>query len=444
MCLAANSVCVIILLAVAAGAALAQTNTFPSSGNAGIGTTSPVTKVHAAGANTTSTTVIATTDSAGNSGSGLAMWSGWSGGTPVSPALIWTAGRDLRLGGGITDLAVGTGFTEAMRITSSGRVGIGTGSPDTWAKLHVYNADGAGIDVQSASAGQWSRVRLVTGTYTYGWFAGDSTNGLAPNKIGLYDYTAGAFRMMVDSSGNVGFGTSSPALQSGTTNRMLEIQGSVNPGLALTSTATGGRQFFLYSQQGNPGYFSVFDATAAADRLIIGSTGNVGIGTTSPPTEKLNVNGNARVTGNLVVDGNLAAKYQDVAEWVPASEKLESGTVVVLDATRANQVTASRQAYDTRAAGVISDQPGITLGERGEGRVLVATTGRVRVKVDATRAPIQIGDLLVTSDTPGMAMKSEAVEFAGRKMHMPGTLIGKALEPLAHGKGEILVLLSLQ
>jgi hypothetical protein len=41
-------------------------------------------------------------------------------------------------------------------------------------------------------------------------------------------------------------------------------------------------------------------------------------------------------------------------------------------------------------------------------------------------------------------MKSEPVEFAGRKMHMPGTLIGKALEPLAKGKGEILVLLSLQ
>jgi hypothetical protein len=41
-------------------------------------------------------------------------------------------------------------------------------------------------------------------------------------------------------------------------------------------------------------------------------------------------------------------------------------------------------------------------------------------------------------------MKSEAVEFAGRKMHMPGTIIGKALEPLAKGQGEILVLLSLQ
>src|SRR6185503_18503861 len=146
-----------------------------------------------------------------------------SGGTPNPPALIWTSGRDMRFGGGITDLASGAGFSEAMRITSSGRVGIGTTSPDTWAKLHVFNADGAGIDIQSSTTGMWSRIRLVTGTHTYGWFTGDSSSALAPNMIGLYDYTVGAFRMMVDSSGNVGFGTSSPVLQTGVTNRFLEV-----------------------------------------------------------------------------------------------------------------------------------------------------------------------------------------------------------------------------
>jgi len=41
-------------------------------------------------------------------------------------------------------------------------------------------------------------------------------------------------------------------------------------------------------------------------------------------------------------------------------------------------------------------------------------------------------------------MKSIPVEFAGRMMHMPGTIIGKALERLEKGSGEILVLLSLQ
>jgi hypothetical protein len=66
------------------------------------------------------------------------------------------------------------------------------------------------------------------------------------------------------------------------------------------------------------------------------------------------------------------------------------------------------------------------------------------VKVDASRGPIQIGDLLVTSDVSGVAMKSEAVNLGGVQIHRPGTIVGKALEPLAKGKGEILVLLSLQ
>jgi hypothetical protein len=41
-------------------------------------------------------------------------------------------------------------------------------------------------------------------------------------------------------------------------------------------------------------------------------------------------------------------------------------------------------------------------------------------------------------------MKSEPLMIQGRPFHSPGTLIGKALEPLEKGTGEILVLLSLQ
>jgi hypothetical protein len=68
----------------------------------------------------------------------------------------------------------------------------------------------------------------------------------------------------------------------------------------------------------------------------------------------------------------------------------------------------------------------------------------VKVRVDASENPIRIGDLLVSSDTPGMAMRSQAIDIGGVKIHRPGTLIGKALEPLESGHGEILVLLSLQ
>jgi hypothetical protein len=154
--------------------------------------------------------------------------------------------------------------------------------------------------------------------------------------------------------------------------------------------------------------------------------------------------GNASFGGNVTVSGNIGAKYQDIAEWVPAREELVAGTVVTLDTETSNQVMASTQAYDTRVAGVVSSQPGITLGEAGSGKLLVATTGRVRVRVDATRSPIRIGDLLVTSDKEGFAMKSKPMKIGGRQIHAPGTLIGKALEPLSRGTGEILVLLSLQ
>jgi hypothetical protein len=105
---------------------------------------------------------------------------------------------------------------------------------------------------------------------------------------------------------------------------------------------------------------------------------------------------------------------------------------------------ASSQAYDLRVAGVVSAAPGVILGEGGEGKVMVATTGRVKIKVDATRGPVRVGDLLVTSDVEGVAMKSEPLSLGGTAIHRPGTLIGKALEPLDKGVGEILVLLSLQ
>jgi hypothetical protein len=66
------------------------------------------------------------------------------------------------------------------------------------------------------------------------------------------------------------------------------------------------------------------------------------------------------------------------------------------------------------------------------------------VQVDASRGPIRVGDLLVTSGNSGMAMRSEPLDLGGAKIHRPGTLIGKALEPLSSGTGKILVLLSLQ
>jgi hypothetical protein len=57
---------------------------------------------------------------------------------------------------------------------------------------------------------------------------------------------------------------------------------------------------------------------------------------------------------------------------------------------------------------------------------------------------IRRGDLLVTSPSPGCAMRSQAVVVGGLQMHPPGTIVGNALEPWAEGRDEVLVLLTPQ
>ena len=106
--------------------------------------------------------------------------------------------------------ALGT-FTERMKITSKGNVGIGTGSPDTAAKLHLFGSGGFGQDIQTTSA-DWTRLRFVTPAKTMGFLLDGGTAGLGTGKFGLYDYSAAAWRMVTDINGNVGIGTPSPSV----------------------------------------------------------------------------------------------------------------------------------------------------------------------------------------------------------------------------------------
>jgi hypothetical protein len=289
------------------------------------------------------------------------------------------------------------GVNDRLIVDLAGNVGIGGSKSSN--KLHVkggsINATD-GLCINGDCRGSWSAVGSQ-------W-----SNGSSSINYG---------------GGSVGIGITSPLYT-------LDVNGGVNGFRAKAASASSNDTIATFENN-------------SAIQMIVRANGNVGIATTAP-TEKLHVTGNIKVTGNIDVGGNINAKYQDMAEWVESSQQLTAGTVVVLDEDKNNQVVASTQSYDSRVAGVISPQPGIALGDRGEGRVLVAATGRVKVKVDATNGPIKIGDLLVTSDKEGFAMKSVPVEFGGVRMHRPGTLIGKALEPLANGTGEILVLLSLQ
>lgn len=73
-----------------------------------------------------------------------------------------------------------------------------------------------------------------------------------------------------------------------------------------------------------------------------------------------------------------------------------------------------------------------------EGGRNVALSGRVYALVDATQAPVEPGDLLTTSDTPGHAMKASDPAKA------QGAILGKAMGRLKEGCGLVLVLVSLQ
>ncbi|HKC63550.1 MAG TPA: hypothetical protein VKB86_07925, partial [Pyrinomonadaceae bacterium] len=292
-------------------------------------------------------------------------------------------------------LVFGTNNTDRMRIDGSGNVGIGTTSPGLSLEVAKSQNAGTGIKVGNSTAG--------TGAFSYFQAASDSNSGY------LYAFSSS-------------YTTNNLYVGNGVT---LESGVGASGGLNLLANHSGG--VIRFGTGGN------------TERMRIDSSGNVGIGTATPDSQyKLDVAGSVRVSGNI------AAKYQDVAEWVQSTHALAAGTVVILNPDKSNQVMASISAYDTRVAGVVSERPGLALGEGGKDKVLVATTGRVKVKVDATRAPIHVGDLLVTSDQEGVAMKSEPVDLGGVKFHRPGTLIGKALEPLEKGTGEILVLLSLQ
>ena len=70
--------------------------------------------------------------------------------------------------------------------------------------------------------------------------------------------------------------------------------------------------------------------------------------------------------------------------------------------------------------------------------VPMAVVGIVPCKVSTENGPIDTGDLLVASSTPGYAMKGTD------RNKMLGAVVGKALEPLRNGRGLIQVLVTLQ
>jgi hypothetical protein len=149
-------------------------------------------------------------------------------------------------------------------------------------------------------------------------------------------------------------------------------------------------------------------------------------------------------TGKGYFEGGTQNSGADFAEQiaVQGNEKdYEPGDVLVISAETDRAVELSTQPFATDVIGVYSTQPAVLAGAPDKDDPLsgipVAITGIVPCKVSAENGAIHRGDLLVTSSTPGYAMRAGA--------NPPqGAVLGKALGELKDGTGVIQVLVTLQ
>jgi hypothetical protein len=115
-----------------------------------------------------------------------------------------------------------------------------------------------------------------------------------------------------------------------------------------------------------------------------------------------------------------SAQYADLAERYSSDEIYDPGTVVVFGGLA--EITVTNKDHDRRVAGVVSTAPGYLMNDNNEQddlMIAVGLTGRVPTKVVG---PVEKGDLIVTSNQPGIAMKMIDSSFN------PGCVIGKSLE----------------
>ena len=248
-----------------------------SLGKIGIGTSSPAELLHVSGSGTQAIRLENTSSAPGNANLELKLTSNTFtiGLNSTSNIFKDTAGREY--------IWYQAG-NERMRIDSSGNVGINNSSPSS------YSYDGRNLVVGAGSGSQG--LTIASGTTRYGTinFA-DGTSGDArysgsilynhANDFMRFD-TAALERMRIDSSGNVGIGTSNPGVN-------LEIGGSASVKINLrsnnNSTGVSGLNFGDASSAttGGISYYHSADAMAfyvnVAKRMQIDAYGRIGIGT---------------------------------------------------------------------------------------------------------------------------------------------------------------------
>jgi hypothetical protein len=203
-----------------------------------------------------------------------------------------------------------TANTERLRITTAGRVGIGTTTPAD--KLHV---DGGALRIQNGTDVSYA---ILAGRSTDGRSELAFRNNAASSDLArivgqtsaLSIDVAGSERARIDSSGRLGLGTSSPSYRfhlargdaAGDYAYMGASSDGGQRGLIFSSADAGAFLGAIHQIRASSGSGELRFGTGTSDRLTIDSSGRVGIGTTTPG-ENLSVWGAGSNPGVIGING---------------------------------------------------------------------------------------------------------------------------------------------